>query len=628
MNSTDAGANWPNLPAEIWLNLLQYLNWDGLKSLRQTCRWFYDLCKRSFYKKKQFVFYGNINITAEIISLVDWECTAQNLKFVDAHLADVPILCFFRSQGANVRSLVFHNCQLSPGLLRKIILYCENLRSFLFEIDRNMKTEGDLESIHRDFKDLRKDRIIRQHVSSFSFFWEADSFVTYELLSYFFAVFPNITELRFLCLCTTADDAPVIDWALYISFTEDQLRKMSHRLEKLLLNFVWNGTEIISLDLIANIKMESLKTLSMRWFDNSNSSILTHPHLLAHLTEFDCLISDRLFASVAAFIQNLLKSAPKLRFLSVLKYNTSTFQYPDTTLDKDCFQALVNSRLRYLNIDVFSETDVIPYSLEDQLEPNYTLRILLFGSLPYSEDRVFLLFMKYFHNLDTISIKNNCKRVLYHVLVYQNDLRKLSLHHSSTENTEFSLWLSGLDKSYRRFDNLTCLCLFECSSTNFCELFLMNFEFPKLKSLAMYLEKDYCSRVNDNMCQILQRIRKLTQLEYLEIYWEIERTPLSLLDLCKNLPKLRYLIYSNNCYVPFDELEYHCIFEECPTLCIFIHRIEQDVYHRYVGGFNRSEKIGYEIVSPYSQICKGIPTKYSPYHWNTYAPVPAPVAHS
>ena len=154
MSSTAASANIPNLPTEMWLQVLQYLGPDDLESFRLTCRHFFAMYDR-FLHDGDIFFYGNVNTNAEIMSLANRERKEWNLEFVDVHLLDDSILSFFHTRGASVYSLTFRDCKVVSGLLRSIIRCCENLRSFRFEVDCSLLTQEDLKPVYKDFERLR-----------------------------------------------------------------------------------------------------------------------------------------------------------------------------------------------------------------------------------------------------------------------------------------------------------------------------------------------------------------------------------------------------------------------------------------------------------------------------------------
>ena len=214
------------------------------------------------------------------------------------------------------------------------------------------------------------------------------------------------------------------------------------------------------------------------------------------------------------------------------------------------------------------------------------------------------------------------------ILNYQKNLIKLKFGYYHSNCSTFLKWLTRSYGLPRHLDKLKYLSLLDSSTSNLFEQFLTTFRLPKLKSLAIVIEENFCRRVNGDLIQLLLSIHEFSELEYLEIRWKIGRTALCLLSLCENLPKLRYLIYSNNCYVPLHKSEYDCVFKLCPTLRIFMHKVDNYTYHRYVNKFKPGEKIDHEVVSlrsihssesspPFLKlIYEGIPRKYPPFYWN------------
>ena len=174
MSSTDAQIPQIILSDEIWLMVFDYLPLYDRKHIRLTCRRFYEICNCAHLLEfEELVFLGNFNTNAAIESLSTSQRKTWNIKLMLVRLMDDSILIFFQNQGANIRSLEFYHCNITPALLEGILKCCENLRSFALHLrieDGTLK-ECDCakDNIFHVFDALRKNGIIRQYVTDFTF---------------------------------------------------------------------------------------------------------------------------------------------------------------------------------------------------------------------------------------------------------------------------------------------------------------------------------------------------------------------------------------------------------------------------------------------------------------------------
>ena len=120
--------NMPVLPEDMWLKLLTYLSLDDRKSIRLTCRSFYQGCNSSLIQnQEEFLLCGNVG-EAALQSLSATDRQLWNIKLYRIHLV-VPSVTLFENQGANIRSVSFKHCKMDPGIFRTIILHCQTLHS-------------------------------------------------------------------------------------------------------------------------------------------------------------------------------------------------------------------------------------------------------------------------------------------------------------------------------------------------------------------------------------------------------------------------------------------------------------------------------------------------------------------
>lgn len=346
----------------------------------------------SLQSSEEIVFYGNINTFSAINSLAICNKKTWNLKFSSVRLThDAGMLSFFKSHGANVRSLTFDKCSSTRGLMPKIISNCPNLRSLTVcdEPAWEWYDEKTMAHLFDDFDSLRNVEIILPFVRKFtprlSNAYTVEPF-TNELFLGFFVMFPNIEELNFKCPIDSSpiepdSDSFISSSSFSFSCLNHQLLKMRNQVKKLHFDFYLieelnqpREYLIQNLNEVARIEMKKLKEF---YFHLPSKLDISNPALpFRHLTDLRCSISKKIlerFSSIPgiAFLKFLLKPAnAQLRFLSLVFSGRINYH-----LTRDCFQTLVRSQLDCLNLGDFSIDFELP-SLDRDLLPNQTLHHL------------------------------------------------------------------------------------------------------------------------------------------------------------------------------------------------------------------------------------------------------------
>lgn len=460
--------------------------------------------------------------------------------------------------------------------MKNIILLCVNLCRLDIMVDwfYDHQYVMKFEYVLNDFLNLQTDGIVRQRVSHFSLWLNYQSDEPVELRNTkfrsFFTVFPSIKKLD-LRMDISYDDQ-VCTTRFTFSFIYYQLNEMRHQLEKLTLILGAGESRISEENLLKKFKQISLiekkrlKTLFLYWIDGSDDSFLH----MKHLTKLQCEIDISILGqkSGSDFVQRILSTAKELRYL------TLDFLSPLFHLSKDCFEALMRSKLIFLQFDVNVTTKFGLKSINQP--PNHTLECLHF--LEGCEfDK--LLFATYFHGLrilDVSKIDDNISNILR----YQTKLCCLAIDGSSSENSvAVQRWLRNEDGLAGEFNYLTDLRLIEDESLDLSKFILSKFRFPKLKTLAVNFVISRKSSY-DSYCNFWSCIQKLTELEFLLIQWGVEISSEQLSLLCNTLIKLRFFIYLSEFVAPFEIETYHQIFHQCSSLRMIVHGglLESDSY--------------------------------------------------
>lgn len=599
------------IPNEVWSDVFLYLPTADRNSARLTCRRFYEACNTlHIHRKESIVFRGNINTVPAIQWYANLERRIWHIKLYNVHLTDYSILIpFLQKQGAKIDSLIIHNCKLADGILENMIESCENLNEVALIFDNIDKFCTD---IFKSFIVLESRNIIRGNVTNFSLVIEHEYYnrerpvgllrvehhkppplcVTNDKFLRFFKVFPSIKQLRVkISIKRTFDhfsalpediNAPTL---FSFSAVHHQISQMRDQIEKLDLHFDFNPAlahsrrlSYVTLSTMFQIEMINLKALSLGWVDIWDR-LVPNPFLhVQHLTHFTCFIGPRILAgiSASAFLLLLLNTAIDLRSLSILSHVNNL------CITRECFQVLVKSQLTTLSINANPKdstktvsVNFLEASIGNEVLPNDTLEDLNLGS---ATSAVFSLFTNYFRGLKKFFIDKIEKSIMQNIFQYGKELQYLRLHNGvgfySRYQSSLNGWLRREDAVYiRQFDNLTHLFIKDEESFDLSELLLGQFVFPNLQSLKIELGSSN-QRIlkHNNIDHFWQAIRKLTQLEFLEVKWGSAVTILyeQMLAVCSTLTKLCYFIFVNAKYSGFDDTKDRQLFDACPSLRVII----------------------------------------------------------
>lgn len=608
-------------PDEILSSVFFHLLIEDRKSVRLTCRRFYEACNTfDILKTEEFNFYGNINSNRAILSLFNVKRKLLNIK-INAVRLDSSILPFFGKHGPHIHSLIFHNCMLTDGLLRDIIECCQNMCSFAFIIavpnrmnhwwDNRLRVMYKL-NILADLIALHNNGVVCTQVTKFTLIlprpfpldnvWDFSN----DKFLHIFDVFPNIQKLNiqvdvnsdFHQLSTIMSDV-TSDRVFSFSSIYYQIMKMCNQLEKLTLHFLNSMTNssysltphsyysVQTLNKIGNIKLKNLKELSLNLIRPDFSDVsLINIFSFENLTCLDCTVEN--VSSNDMLL--ILDTAKKLCCLTLrTKATDHTF-----LLHEKCFEALVISKLIILDI-CRATTQMEPMilsvsfdhsSLSNTSLPNRTLKQL---KMSMANDNTISLFLSCFKHLETLLVGKVENNFLNVVSKNQTQLRNLILYHRHRSRNLLHSPLQQIDTpSCQKFDNLTHLCILYVDSqySKLSILMLSKLLLPKLISLHIQLE--LCSEKSDHFERLWQSIQKFTQLEYLTIILNYHIEFPHCLTLINVLPKLRYIhiwdkrsfFYDSEDLNNFglhvfrfssvDDLKCHQIFDLHPSLRIVI----------------------------------------------------------
>lgn len=611
----------PNLPEEMWGKLLTYLSIQDRKNLRLSCRHFYEACNTSLIQRSEkFLFCGNINTEAALLSFSQSERNLWNIEMYRVHLMEDSILPFFEKQGSNVRSLTLESCVIGPGILKKLLESCTTLCSVEFLL----KAFGNNAVFFNEFEALEKDGIVCPNVTNFSLLLTSSSLMTNCKFLRFFTIFPNIIKLdiqvpiakdfgQFSTISSDVNSAEVFSF----SSVYYQIFKMRYQLEKLKLNFGHSSDYPLSIRILNNIssiEMKNLKELSLNCgIDLWDTSLMDSVLQLKYLTEFDYTFTREVsqLISCSDLIQYILNTATELRSLTMRRPSFSSEFY----INKDCFQALMRSQLITLKVMFLLKVSFEYSSLNSYLSLNRTLKYLIFGNF---DNSVVMLFAEYFTCLERLDFKEVTRRTLSIIFKQQMKLHKLSLYncdkyscyadsHICIDKLSLQQW-SWNEGQYRRLEYLTHLQITETETLDLSEFLINKRTLPKLKSLLVFTKNSYTRNSISNFNLLCQNIQELTELEYLKIMWEWEGIIHfnQWLALCSTLPKLRYLLMetrspfkkSSQCGL-FCDWQYRKLFEVRPSLRTIVHqefRQDRPWYTRYFKYFK--DIVTNTVISP------------------------------
>lgn len=561
MNFTSAVNYCDTVPNEIFLHIFKNLPLEDRRSIRCTCRRFYELCNDFFIQTTEFfVLYGIPNPVSALDCLSRTSRRIPNIILSRMRLDAEIVSPFFEQQGAYVRSLVLMDCSFYPGALKTMIEYCVNLNNFVLDFrSGNQRMRDALD----DFDDLETNSVVRDSVTGFSLIMQSVCWwISNRTIFDIFAVFPKIKKLNL--------KIPVGDKNEFLRARQlfhetskhfftyaciyDRLLALADQLEVLKLNF---GCRIPG-D-IFNVRMKNLKQLS--WFSDDGKpdiSFIQNSCLFEKLTHFNCSVcipsSYIAHESELLFFQRLLQFTP-LRTLSI----TSTI-----FMGRKLFQALVASKLIGLHIYGVSEGMDLwsTYDPQNTLSPNYHLQHLVIDKC----DRKWTLrFATYFRNLKRLKFDELHHSVLWNIFKDQTQIFELHLRDlTGRELSYFQDWLREKEPISRELKYLTELRIAE-KKYSLTEFLLGEFVFPRLKSLYINIQiLDESTELQ--LCYLISKLPKLESLTLdLPTKMNFSQRP-----LFQGLPKLRHFHFMNDDSA-FTLSEYRQLFHVFPSLRTIAH---------------------------------------------------------
>lgn len=565
------------IPDEIFLQIFKHSPVEDLKSIRRTCRRFYELCDDSrIQAAERIVLYGEFNNIPALECFSSSSRHIQHIKFSELHLHEA-VFPFFEHQGPNIQSVAFNYCTFSDGVVKCIVEQCVNLREFCLEI---CPKHHFALTVLRDFEGLETDAIIRESVTSFSLTLLSDT-LSFSNRNFrrFLIIFPKITELNvslqkvnpeflpgFLNVSTVPADL-TSDTSFTYSCIYDRLQSLADQLEILRLEIDGPFPLVRSTNNINHIWMKNLKELSLKGaFFLEDISVIPDSVWFQQLTRFNCSIDfeDSLAESETEFMRLLLTHTPLRR----LKMSESTIH-----MDLKLFKLLLKSKLESLQIDeVSGETERLLFLLNSKsssstntVMPNYTLQYLSIDKIHHSWNLLFAFYfrsVKYFQwgDVHRSELPSVCKHLSkLHGLILVGTAERESGNPSNP-------WLKDVTINFE-FEYLVELRIMErhFSLTAF---LLSNFKFPQLKSLNIAIS--FPSKTD----KLWPLIRELTNLECLRV--SLPRSYINFPEELAGLSKLRHCLIADFSHkehdiVPFSEYDYIEMFETRPCLRSFIH---------------------------------------------------------
>lgn len=614
-----------NLPKEYWYHIFTYFSLEDRKSIRLTCRSFYDICNDIyFHNKEEIVFHGNINTDYAFNSLADSRRKSWNITMNSVHLVDDAILTCFEKQGANICSLNFYKCAFSQGILKGIIERCEALHSLslVFPRSRRFYDVKFCENVLTDIKALELSSVVRPNITNFALHVPLNCCLTNRNFIRIFAVFPNIERLdlklgigREFNQFSTDLSRVMSEKMFTFSCIYHQITAVADRLEKLALRFDYSKNlrclSLRTLTKITEIDLKNLKEFSLNWIDLWDRS-MPNPFLaFDHLTHFDCVIGCRI-KSASDFLLMLLSRFPNLRSLAV---TASSFP-----MDSELFQALIKSQLTTLKLNLKHDIVCIPafeasFSADPQLR-NYTLKHL---HVDAKKSKLVLLFCWFFLRLKHLEFFELNDTILRNALVHQQELRSLILHHTQSFESislkkpiplKYWLFYDELPRHHlcERLSNLAVI------EDTFClsKFLLKRCVFPQLQSLSIEILL-YCK--SRNCERIWQAVQKLPQLEYFRLELPTASCFRQWLALCRSLPRLRHFCIVDHSDV-LEDWRYRQLFAVCPSLRTVVHHNSSSGFKKFYFDLTTNTVLNVPQRHPWayrnhhSFICEGIPHYY------------------
>lgn len=606
-----------DLPDEIWCQIFGCLPLDARKNVRLTCRRFYESCNNiRLLKDEEIVINGNLNTGNPFQQLSSSHRKLWNIKLNRVQITHT-ISSFFEKQGGNIRSLTLYKCKFTPGSLRTIIEHCKTIHSISLVLSY-CDEDKYYQYVFDDFEALGNNSFTCDDVTDLTLNIHRNSCISNRIFLQMFLLFPNVRRVdlefevgeKFNQLSRMGGHV-MSNSNFNFSCIYNRILAMRNQLEKLRLHFSFyrhqSGLSIQILNKITEIEMKNLKELSLNWI-NSSAVFAENPFLgFKSLTQFDCDFGYNLTAQVSPLLELLLSTITELRSLALRAFYFS--------MSKECFAALVRSKLVALNIETIraANFELPSLEIENDLAPNYTLKHL---NIDAEHRDLFVLFPTYFRRLEHIKFPEVHNGILQNIFEYQTNLHSLKLYNGNEyhdwypdcpfiEYGTFQQYLQNGDPSQcRDLRYLTHLDIVEdkLCLTNF---LLGEFKFPKLKSLSISVMLE--RKENEQFWQIIQ---KMQQLEYLKLKLQFAMSIQQWLVLFRALSELRH-IYIQDMAKSFDSLEYRQFFNVRPCLQTVIHNSTKyfyDITTNTIEDTQDTFDLNRRRLHPFA--CEGIPHHY------------------
>lgn len=153
------------------------------------------------------------------------------------------------------------------------------------------------------------------------------------------------------------------------------------------------------------------------------------------------------------------------------------------------------------------------------------------------------------------------------ILKYQTKLQNLSLYNCSLQQ-----WLRNTKLPYCQLNFLTHLYISQSNQPlDLNEFLLSELTFPKLQSFSIRFQLSD-SNSGYSTDSFFKFIRKLKDLRFLEIHWELntDESYQRWFALCSSLPKLSYLLNFDYSSKLIEDFQYPNLCKIFPSLCIII----------------------------------------------------------
>lgn len=191
--------SYSQILTEIFLNL----ELPDRKSVRLSCRSFYDACNRiSIINQEKFVLRSGYCIQDITKTLLLCQYLRLNLEFQGLPLDTFPGKIWTHC-GDKVYSLTFHQSSVNDKVVKNVITHCRNLKHWKVWVHScnpfSSKSSG-IESI-KPFDDLVKQKVIRKRLETFEVHIDNKSLWA-SIIKKIFVIFPNLKTFGALCWCS------------------------------------------------------------------------------------------------------------------------------------------------------------------------------------------------------------------------------------------------------------------------------------------------------------------------------------------------------------------------------------------------------------------------------------------